>query len=178
MYPGTKAKATLVPKNTVATIGLLTKQTHRWLNKYDNNMADSRGARCDIGEDGKLYMVFETDGGNHLFRYLPFDHALTAKIVGGDNHFTFANTGTEPKIFVGRYEVATGDYINWVSNIPTGLANGDENTTRTNNGAVAADRFRTCIYRCRCCRRHASQPHLCSQRLFGWFGSYRYQSRF
>ncbi|MEM1124743.1 MAG: hypothetical protein AAGJ18_30175, partial [Bacteroidota bacterium] len=40
----------------------------RWLNQAENNMADTRGARCEIGQDGKLYIAFECDGGNHILR--------------------------------------------------------------------------------------------------------------
>ena len=110
----------------------------RWLNKAENNMADSRGARCDIGEDGKLYMLFETDGGNHPFRYLPFDNVTEANIVGGDSYSNFFSTNTEPKIFVGRYEPANGAYI-LGQQITNRLPNGFGNTIRTKNGAVAAD---------------------------------------
>ena len=105
-------------------------QDPRWHNRADNNMADSRGARCDIGEDGKLYMVFETDGGNHPFRYLPFDNLAPASIVGGDNYSEFFNTDTEPKIFVARYEPADGNYV-LGQQITNRLSNGAGNTIRT-----------------------------------------------
>ena len=112
----------------------------RWLNKAENNMADSRGARCDIGQDGKLYMLFEADGGNHIFRYLPFDNIATAPIVGGDNYAEFFDTDTEPKIFMGRYNAADGAYL-LGQQITNRLPNGSGNTVRTKNGAITADAF-------------------------------------
>lgn len=87
------------------------KDSDRWLNKPENNMADARGVRCEIGEDCKLYVAFEFDGGNHLFRYSPFDVMQKVSNVGGDKYFEMYNTSTEPKTFIGRYDSATGEYL-------------------------------------------------------------------
>ena len=83
----------------------------RWINQPTNNMADSRGARCSMGDDGQLYMSFAVDGGNHIFRYDPFNITQQADIVGGDKYHVFFNTGTQKKTFFGRYNVATGAYL-------------------------------------------------------------------
>ena len=109
-----------------------------WLNLAANNMADTRGARCEMGADGQLYLLFETDGGNHPLRYSPFDQTLPVSIVGGDAYSEFYNTGTEPKVFVGRYAAATGQYLTG-QQLCARLSNGAGNTIRTKNGNLAAD---------------------------------------
>ncbi|MHC4566734.1 MAG: right-handed parallel beta-helix repeat-containing protein [Planctomycetota bacterium] len=85
--------------------------SERYLNKSENNMADTRGYRCCIGRDDKLYCVFECAGGNHIFRYDPFDIMTPVDIVGGDEWFEFWNTSDEHKTFIGRYEPATGELL-------------------------------------------------------------------
>jgi Bacterial Ig domain len=80
----------------------------RWLNRSNNNMADARLNRCVIGKDGKLYIAGQVYGGNHCFRYSPFDIMQGAILVGGDHYFTLSNTGTESHVFVGCYDPATG----------------------------------------------------------------------
>jgi Bacterial Ig domain len=83
----------------------------RWINAPENNMADVRGYKCEIGQDGKLYILYEVYGGNHIFRYQPFSLAQTAPIVSGDMYFNFANTGTEVKLFIGKYEPSDFTYL-------------------------------------------------------------------
>ena len=80
----------------------------RWINRSNNNMADARLNRCVIGNDGKLYLMGQVYGGNHCFRYDPFDIMKPAIVVGGDHFFTLSNTGTESHAFFGRYDPATG----------------------------------------------------------------------
>jgi hypothetical protein len=80
----------------------------RWINRSENNMADARLNRCVIGKDGKLYLMGQIYGGNHCFRYDPFDIMKPAIVVGGDHFFTLSNTGTESHAFFGRYDPATG----------------------------------------------------------------------
>jgi hypothetical protein len=80
----------------------------RWINRSENNMADARLNRCVIGKDGKLYLMGQIYGGNHCFRYDPFDIMKPAIVVGGDHFFTLSNTGTESHAFLGRYDPATG----------------------------------------------------------------------
>ena len=41
----------------------------RYVNRIDNNMADARAYRAEIGQDGKLYILHEVSGGNQMFRY-------------------------------------------------------------------------------------------------------------
>ena len=57
-----------------------------YLNRRDNNMADTRGARIVLGPNGRFYAGIEFDGGNTPLRYDPFDLDVnvTSKIVGGD----------------------------------------------------------------------------------------------
>lgn len=83
----------------------------RFLNRSNNNMADVRATRCSMGKDGKLYVLYNVYGGNHVLRYDPFDVMKTAAIVAGDSYFNFANTGTETKIAFGRYNIADGSFI-------------------------------------------------------------------
>ncbi|HEX8660019.1 MAG TPA: T9SS type A sorting domain-containing protein [Hymenobacter sp.] len=83
----------------------------RFINKPENNMADTRGVRCTMGRDGKLYAAYECAGGNHIFRYSPADIAVKTAIVGGDQYHDFSNTRSEDKTFFARYEPATGAYL-------------------------------------------------------------------
>ncbi|MFW6065441.1 MAG: hypothetical protein ACOC9S_01345, partial [Planctomycetota bacterium] len=110
----------------------------RWINKPENNMADTRATRCEIGEDGMLYMLFEADGGNHIFRYDPFDIMTPVDHSEPDKYHQFWQSGTEPKTFVGRYDPATGDYV-YGTQFTARLSNNDCNTVRSRNGAVYAD---------------------------------------
>jgi hypothetical protein len=56
----------------------------RYLNRIKNNMADTRGLRCAMGADGKLYAAFECAGGNHIFRDSPVSLAAAGSIVPAD----------------------------------------------------------------------------------------------
>ncbi len=83
----------------------------RWLNRYTNNMADTRGTRVVLGDDGQLYAGFEAAGGNHIFRWDPYDLSRAVPIVGGDAWHQFVNTGASHKTFVAKYDPATGNYL-------------------------------------------------------------------
>lgn len=87
------------------------RDSPRFINKPENNMADTRGVRCAIGRDGKLYAAYECAGGNHIFRYSTTDVTVKADIVGGDKYHEFSNTRSEHKTFFARYEPATGAYL-------------------------------------------------------------------
>lgn len=111
-----------------------------WLNRPTNNMADVRSSRVIIGQDGKMYITYEVAGGNHVLRYSPFNIMQTVPIVGGDNYFSFANTGAEHKTFIGKYEPATGNYLQgqqFCGRLTSGLGN----TVRSELGGVAADKI-------------------------------------
>jgi hypothetical protein len=112
----------------------------RHLNYVKNNMADTRGSRVIIGPDGYLYAGIEYDGGNTPLRDDPFDLTVTAldRIVGGDNYHSMSNTSTVPKTFVGRYDPATGAFIQgqWITNR---LSGGSDNTIRIKNGNLLVD---------------------------------------
>jgi hypothetical protein len=110
----------------------------RFINRPTNNMADTRGYRCTIGADGKLYAAFEVAGGNHIFRYSPTDIMTTVSIVGGDQWHAFYNTRSEHKTFFARYEPGTGAYLRG-QQLLTRLSNGNGNAMRVNSGAITAD---------------------------------------
>ncbi len=115
-----------------------TRDDPKWINLPENNMADSRGARCEIGEDGKLYMTFAVDGGNHIFRYSPFDISTPSSIVGGDKYHSFYNTKTEKKTFFGRYNPNDGTYIKG-QQFCARLSKGTGNTAHPEFGDIHAD---------------------------------------
>lgn len=109
----------------------------RWLNLYTNNMADTRGARIIVHE-GRIYAGIEFDGGNTPLRYDPFDLAIPASVVGGDQYHSMYNTSTVPKTFIGIYDAATGAYQNgqWITNR---LPDDSDNTIRIERGNILVD---------------------------------------
>jgi Bacterial Ig domain len=110
----------------------------RWVNVPENNMADVRAFRCSIGRDDKLYVCYEVAGGNHVLRYNPFSVTTVAPVVGGDTWFNFANSNTEIKVVVGRYDPPTGNVLlsqQFTARLPSTKAN----TVFTKYGAVEAD---------------------------------------
>ena len=110
----------------------------RWVNAPENNMADVRAFRASLGLDGKLYVAYEVAGGNHLLRYSPFNISERVTIVGGDNFSSFSNSNTEIKLFAGRYEPATGQYL-LGQQFTARLPNTRANTVFSKYGAIAAD---------------------------------------
>jgi hypothetical protein len=110
----------------------------RWLNRSNNNMADARLNRCAIGKDGLLYIAGQIYGGNHIFRYQPFDNMATAAVVGGDSYHTMSNTGTEIHIYFGRFTPATGNVL-LQQVITNRLDNGVGNSIAIETGAIEAD---------------------------------------
>ncbi|MCD8481767.1 MAG: discoidin domain-containing protein [Verrucomicrobia bacterium] len=115
----------------------------RHLNSSANNMADTRGHRIVIGPDGYVYAAFEFDGGNHPLRYSPLNinENIQNRIVGGDNFHNAANTGTLPKVFVGRFEINTGEMLLGQQLINRNAGN-VESTLRIKNGALFVDNAR------------------------------------
>lgn len=109
-----------------------------FINRYTNNMADTRGYRCSIGDDGLLYAAFECAGGNHIFRHSPVDLGVAASIVMGDRWHQFSNTASEHKTFFGRYSPSTGAYLRG-QQICARLSNGKGNTLRVKGGEIRAD---------------------------------------
>ncbi len=114
------------------------RESDRFLNKPTNNMADSRGDRCSIGRDGKLYVTFQVAGGNHLFRYHPRDIMKKVDLVGGDNYHKFHNSRAEHKCFFARFEAATGDYL-LGQQFCGRLSSGRANYAATKHGDITAD---------------------------------------
>ncbi len=114
-----------------------------FLNKPENNMADTRGYRCSIGRDGKLYAAFEAAGGNHIFRYEPRLEEgewvkAGDKAAGGDRYHQFHNSKAEHKTFMGRYDPATGSY-ELGQQFCGRLSSGKANAVRVKSGAITAD---------------------------------------
>ncbi len=114
----------------------------RFINRLDNNMADTRGLRCALGADGKLYAGFECAGGNHIFRDAPLDLAASGSIVGGDFFHQFINSGAPHKTYIGRHDAATGAVLlgQQFATIVTGSTGAvSANTQRLKAGDIAAD---------------------------------------
>jgi len=110
----------------------------RFIDRPRNNWADTRGYRCSMGRDGKLYCIFECAGGDHIFHYDPFDIMQRAETVGGDRWFEFWNTGHRHKIFMGRYEPATGEYL-LGQQFCCRQSDDSDNTVKVQLGQVCAD---------------------------------------
>ena len=98
--------------------------------------SDTRGYRCDVGGDNKLYATFEVAGGTHIFRYMPFDMNQSAPLVGGNQWHEFYNTSSEHKTIFARYEPATGAYL-LGQRLTNRLSSGRGNTIVTR--AITAD---------------------------------------
>ena len=114
----------------------------RFINRLDNNMADTRGLRCALGADGQLYAGFECAGGNHIFRDGTFDLAASGSIVGGDYFHQFINTGAAHKTYIGRHNPATGAVLlgqQFATTISGSGGAPSSNTQRLKAGDLAAD---------------------------------------
>lgn len=110
----------------------------RYINAPTNNMADTRGYRAEVGDDGLLYMAFESAGGNFIFRYDPFDINTPVTRAGGDSWNSAFNL-TSPHITVfGRFDPATGAYMTG-NEMLTRLSSGAGNTMRVETGNIGAD---------------------------------------
>ncbi len=112
----------------------------RWLNRPENNMADARINRCEIGGDGQLYLLAVCCGGNHVYRYDPFDIMKKAPIVGGDQYHTPYNTGpgNRNEVFFGRYQPADGTMLLGQLFMARDF-NSKVGYTMTNHGDIAVD---------------------------------------
>lgn len=110
----------------------------RYINRSGLNMADTRGYRCCIGRDGKLYCAFIFHGGMHMQRYDPFDIMKPVEVVGGDMWFETWNTGDIHETFVGRYEPATGEYL-LGQQFTCRLSDTTGNTVTVDAGEICAD---------------------------------------
>ncbi|MGC9453741.1 MAG: PKD domain-containing protein [Phycisphaerae bacterium] len=112
----------------------------RYLNSPTNNMADTRGYRCSIGDDGYLYLAFESAGGNNIFRYDPFDINQSVNLAGGDGWHTPYNISAPHITYFGKYEAATGAFVNG-NHFLTRLSDDTANTARVQMGNIHADEF-------------------------------------
>jgi hypothetical protein len=114
------------------------RKSDRFINKPTNNMADSRGDRCTIGKDGKLYVTFQVVGGNHIFRYSPTNIMEKVKLAGGDKYHQFYNSRAEHKCFFARYEPSTGKLLAG-QQFYGRLSSGRANYVATKTGEITAD---------------------------------------
>ncbi len=113
-----------------------------FINKPENNMADTRGYRVAMGADGKLYAAFECAGGNHIFRYEPRLASgawveAKAKKAKGDQYHAFHNSRAEHKTYVARFDPGTGEFLRG-QEFTARLSNGRANAVRVKGGTVAA----------------------------------------
>lgn len=113
-----------------------------FINRPANNMADTRGYRVALGADGRLYAAFECAGGNHIFRFEPrlIQGAWVdakAKKPKADAYHSFHNSRAEHKVFVARFDPATGEYLSG-QEFCGRLSNGRANAVRVKSGAIAA----------------------------------------
>jgi hypothetical protein len=113
----------------------------RFINTPTNNMADTRGYRCSIGADGRLYAAFEAAGGNHIFRYSPIDINARVTLAGGDQWQTFSNTRSEHKTVFARFDIASGAFLagqEYLARLGPDKNNAG-NALRVDKGAISAD---------------------------------------
>ena len=126
--------------DSMMVVNGVTVPNPRFVNRIDNNMADARAYRAEMGQDGKLYILHEVSGGNHMFRYAPFNISQAVPIVGGDSYFNFANTGTEVKIVLTKHNPSDFSYIQgqqMTNRLPPPLSKG--NTIFARHCGLAAD---------------------------------------
>jgi len=112
--------------------------SERFINGPGDNSAYTRGYRCSIGRDGRLYAAFELGGENHVLRYAPDDVHDRVKMAGGDKYHSVADAEGKSKIFVGRYDPGTGRYLAG-QQFCGRLASGRGNNVRVEKGDVTAD---------------------------------------
>jgi PKD repeat protein len=108
---------------------------------YENNMADTRGYRVTLGQDGFLYAAFESAGGNHIIRRDPKDLSVPVNIVGGDAWNNFNNSKSEHKTVFARYQPEDGRFLlgqQLTARLAT-TVNPAANTLRVREGCIMAD---------------------------------------
>ncbi|MCC5807470.1 MAG: PKD domain-containing protein [Opitutales bacterium] len=133
--------------STGQVIGHLPEPDGRAVYGFENNMADTRGYRLTVGEDGYLYAGYEAAGGNHVFRRrglrdsdLP-DFRENTPQAGGDLFNSFINTGAGHKTVINRYDAATGEKIRGnLFNTLISISSGPSaNTLRMTQGGLHVD---------------------------------------
>ena len=110
----------------------------RWLNRLDNNMADTRTQRVTIAPNGDVYIGLEYDGGNTPIRYDPYDLSVVVQLVGGDQYHNNAFTSTVPKVAVIRLDRVTGAFKTG-QYMTNRLNSGADNTIRLTEGGLLVD---------------------------------------
>jgi hypothetical protein len=115
------------------------RDSDRFLNRSGNNMADTRAYRASLGRDGKLYVAFESAGGNHMFRYLPTSITEKAPIVGGGPYHEFwGGGGAAHRTVFGRFDIRTGS-VHRLQQLTGRTERNHCTNVRMKQGAIAAD---------------------------------------
>ncbi len=103
----------------------------------DSDMADARIYRLAMGEDGALYALGETAGGNTMFRWNGQDLS-TATSRSFDPQSELTNTKSEHKTYVARLDALSGEVLVGQFAVAR-LSNGSGNTVKAEGGSLAAD---------------------------------------
>ncbi len=115
------------------------RTSDRFLNRSGNNMADTRAYRSGFGRDGKLYVAFESAGGNHMFRYLPTSITEKAPVVGGGPYHEFwGGGGAAHRTVFGRFDVRTGS-VHLLQQVTGRTERNHCTNVRMKQGAIASD---------------------------------------
>ncbi len=105
-----------------------------------NDMADTRGYRVSIGDDGQLYFLGEVAGGNSIFRWNGRDRS-TPTLVKYDAYNDPYNSKSPHQVYYARLDPTTGAIDK--GQLAFARLNGDTsaiaNAFRVENGAIAAD---------------------------------------
>lgn len=114
-------------------------------NDLDQDMADTRGYRINIGKDGKLYYLGEAAGGNSVYRW---NGKITTelngcknppyKLVSHDSYSTPFNTKSAHIAYFCTIDPKTGEVERGQYIIPRQV-NGESNSFRVKDGYIHSD---------------------------------------
>ncbi len=102
-----------------------------------NDMADTRGYRLTIGQDGELYFLGEVAGGNSVFRWNGKDRSTPTQ-VKYDAYNDPYNSKSPHQVYYARINTNNGEVKQGQLAFPR-LSNGSANTFRVKDGSLAAD---------------------------------------
>ncbi|UFX82767.1 S-layer homology domain-containing protein [Candidatus Absconditicoccus praedator] len=102
------------------------------------NMADTRGYRIQVGQNGDLYFAGESAGGNTIFRWNGKD-LTTGTLNGGDMYnASWGISGAAHLGYLGRIDTNNGEVKQGQIIVPR-LSNGNGNTFRSKYGEINID---------------------------------------